>query len=257
MRLRTLLVLIFLMANVVAAQETAAPPAPSAEPAIITVKTLSGDSFQRLTRLLKVFDAKFTADEKWRTIIVYASPTVVAQMRRVVEQLDRPGSEAALGHNIELTLSFLRCSVTSPSTATSLPADLEGVAKQLRAATQYRDIQLWDVIPVHLQEGSESRDNYLLPRTIVNGRSVASPAQVQIRPESISVRGGSRYVQLDPLHITLKVPVSADSNTIAYESVGLSTSGTFKEGQKTVLGKVAGADESNAVFVVVSLKILD
>ena len=37
--------------------------------------------------------------------------------------------------------------------------------------------------------------------------------------------------------------------------VGLNTSGDFKEGQKTVLGKI-GLDDS-AVFVVVALKLLD
>src|SRR5207253_11241070 len=80
------------------------------EAVIIPVKTLSGDSFNRLVKLLGVFNARYTADHKLRTIVVYAPKEVVSQMRRVIAELDRPGSEAAIGHNIEMTLAFLRCS---------------------------------------------------------------------------------------------------------------------------------------------------
>ena len=39
--------------------------------------------------------------------------------------------------------------------------------------------------------------------------------------------------------------------------VGLNTAGDLKEGQKTVLGKVSGVDDESAVFVVVSLQVLE
>ena len=42
-----------------------------------------------------------------------------------------------------------------------------------------------------------------------------------------------------------------------YIQVGLTTSGDFMEGQKTVLGKLSGADDDSAIFVVVELKVLD
>jgi hypothetical protein len=39
--------------------------------------------------------------------------------------------------------------------------------------------------------------------------------------------------------------------------VSLKTSGDFKEGQKTILGKLSSAEDETATFVVVSLKVLD
>ena len=51
------------------------------------MKTLSGDSFNRLAKLLSVFGAKYASDETLRTIVVYAPKDVVAQMRRVVAEL--------------------------------------------------------------------------------------------------------------------------------------------------------------------------
>jgi hypothetical protein len=39
--------------------------------------------------------------------------------------------------------------------------------------------------------------------------------------------------------------------------IDLQTAGDFKEGQKTVLGKISGVDDESAIFVVISLKVLD
>ncbi|MCL4402693.1 MAG: hypothetical protein M1436_08540, partial [Acidobacteria bacterium] len=130
------LMIVLLAASVLFGQEKEKPSG-SMEAAIIPVKTLSGDSFDRLAKMLGVFNVRYTADNKLRTILVYAPKDVVAQMRHVVEQLDQPGSEAAIGRNIEMTLAFLRCSTKPQPNERPLPPDLEPVAKQLRAATQY------------------------------------------------------------------------------------------------------------------------
>src|SRR5204863_1648420 len=101
MRLLTILmtVVVFSKTGLMAQDQPAEPKHPTLEAVVIPVKTLSGDSFRRLEKMLSVFGVRYVADDKLRTILVYASPEVVAQMRRVIEQLDRPGSEAAIGHN--------------------------------------------------------------------------------------------------------------------------------------------------------------
>jgi len=175
---------LFLAASLIFGQDK--PPEPKQEPSeaeIIPVKTLTGDSFERLVKLLEVFGARYKADNQLRTIVVYAPKDVVAQMRRVVEQLDRPGSEATFGRNIEMTLTLLRCSTKPATTAASLPADMESVARQLRTATQYKDIQLWDVVPMRLQEGKETRENLRLPGTSVAGQF--STGNMTIVPETV------------------------------------------------------------------------
>src|ERR1700735_5650925 len=127
-------------------QENAAE-APKKEPfeaESIPVKTLTGDSFDRLMNLLSVFGAQVKGSATLRTIVVYAPKDVVAQMRRVVEQLDQPGSEAAIGSTTDMTLTLLLFSTNPPAAdAPALPPDMESVGKQLRSATQYKDIQLW------------------------------------------------------------------------------------------------------------------
>src|SRR5262245_39157965 len=179
MRLPTIITAIALAANLVFGQDK--PPEvkqEALEAVIIPVKTLSGDSFRRLISLLGVFNARYSGDEKLRTIVVYAPKEVVAQMRRVVEELDRPGSEAAIGHNIEMTLAFLWCSTKSSAEKRELPPDLEGAARQLRAATQYKNIQLWDIIPLHLQEGKDAEQNVRLPAAVAGMQGMYATGEV-------------------------------------------------------------------------------
>jgi hypothetical protein len=233
------------------------------EASIIPVKTLSGDSFNRLAGMLRVFGARYMADDKLRTIIVYAPKDVVAEMRRVVEQLDQPGSEAAIGRNIELTLSFLRCYTTSPDSTVPLPGELEAVAKQIRAATQYRVVQLWDVVPLHLQEGKDADHSFRLPRFPAIPNAVPT-AWIRMLPEAVTRKADGRYVRFSNLNITFKIPFATGAALLQgtgqpfqMMDVGLKTAGDFKEGQKTVLGKISGIDDESAIFVVVALKVQD
>jgi hypothetical protein len=255
------------------AQETPAPAKPQVKPeikreaVIIPVKTLSGDSFNRLAKMLNVFGVHYVADDQLRTILVYANPDVVAQMRRVVEELDRPGSEAAIGRNIEMTMAFLRCSTKPQSEPGTLPADLEPAARQLRTATQYKHIELWDIVPIRMQEGKGTRQILRLPTTLPDAPGAIATAELDIRPEAVTRKESSRYVRFDYLRIGFRIPyITSPKNEGATPSLPaqygfidlrLNTSGDFKEGQKAILGKLSGMEEGTATFVVISLKVLD
>jgi hypothetical protein len=240
----------------------------SFEAAIIPVKTLTGDSFERLSKLLSVFNVRYVADDKLRTIVVYAPKDVVAQMRKVVEQLDQPGSEAAIGRDIDMTLAFLRCSTKPPAQPSTLPADLEPVARQLRAATQCKDVELWDTLPIRLQEGKETTETLRLPSAVPDefkGVRPMASGTLTIRPDGVGRKDQGRYVRFSTVRINFRIPYATGSFVpgvapvtpqFSYMEVGLTTAGDFMEGQKTVLGKVSGDDE-NSIFVVISLKVLD
>ena len=263
------LILILTAGLLLAQDKPAEPKGEPSETAIIQVKTLTGDSFDRLMNLLAVYGAKYKGDSQMRTIIVYAPKDVIAQMRRVVEELDRPGSEAAIGRNIEMTLTFLRCGAAEPGTAnTPLPPDIEQVAKQLRAATSCKDAQIWDTVPLRLQEGKDATDNLRLPGLGVAGQY--SSVIIFMHPEAVYRKDQTRYVRFSKVRIDFRVPVGTGSfktdnalvsplvNTqFTYMDLGLTTSGDFMEGQKTVLGKVSGMAENESIFAVIALKVLD
>jgi hypothetical protein len=260
---------ILLAAGLLHAQDKPAEVKPDPrEAVIIPVKTLTGDSFNRLIKLLSVFNAQYSADEQLRTILVYANKDVVAQMRKVIEELDKPGSEAAIGRNIDMTMTFLKCStrvILPPPPA--LPADLEAVAKQLRAATQYKNIELWDIVPIRLQEGKEASDTLRLPSAGLPAGTYAN-ATIRVRPDAVIRKDQGRFVRFGSLRIGFRVPIvtgafqtgvagAPNQTQYSYLDLGLDTSGDFMEGQKTVLGKVSGAEDDTAIFVVIALKVLD
>jgi hypothetical protein len=187
-------------------------------------------------------------------------------MRKVVEQLDQPGSEAAIGRNIDMTLAFLRCSTKPPAQPSTIPADLEPVARQLRAATQCKDVQLWDTLPLRLQEGKETRETLRLPNAlpdIFKGVRPLAKGTITIRPEGVTRKDQGRYVRFSLVRVDFQMPYATgcfgadQSCQFSFVDLGLTTSGDFMEGQKTVLGKVTGADDETSIFVVISLKVLD
>ncbi len=243
-------------------EEKYANQQPNMVSAVIPVKTLSGDAFSRLVRLLSAFKVSYSADDRLRTILVYAPKDVVEQMKKVVLELDRPGSEAAVGRNIDLTLTFLRCSIKAPAEASApLPTDLEPVAKQLRTATQYKQMEVWDVVPLRIQEGKQTDQSARLPGKTLGMQGYNPTVHIRLNPDAVSQRDGVRSVRFDHFNINFKIPHSTGGNgpsgtQFSYMDVGLNTSGDFKEGQKAVLGKV-GLDDDSAVFVVVALKVLD
>ena len=257
------IVIAFALVSVLTAQEKAPelPQPPTMVSAVIPVKTLSGDAFSRLVRLLKAFNVSYTSDDRLRTILVYGPKDVVEQMKKVVQELDRPGSEAAMGRNIDLTLTFLRCSIKAPAEASApLPADLEPVAKQLRAATQYKQVEVWDVVPMRIQEGKETNQSARLPSKTLGVQGANPMAQIRLKPDAVTQRDSVRSVRFEHFNVNFRIHYSTGGGPLNTQyqimEVGLNTSGDFKEGQKTVLGKI-GLDDDSAVFVVVALKVLD
>lgn len=261
MRLRAAALILALAATLTYGQtpDSEAKPQEALQAEVIHVTTLTGDSFDRLVNMLRVFKVSIQADSQLRTIVVYAPKDVVAQMKAVVAELDTPGSEAAIGRNIEMTLTLLRCS-QKPASDTKLPDDMESVAKQLRAATQYKDIQLWDTIPIRLQEGRDTTETMQLPGS---PSAVNQPTTLSLwfTPEAATRKGEKWSVRFRRASMDFSIPIVTGnlrdgSTQYSFQKVGLNTAGDFLEGQKTVLGKISGGDSDTTIFAVISLKVL-
>jgi hypothetical protein len=267
MRLRAAALILALAATLTYGQTPAseAKPQEALQAEVIHVTTLTGDSFDRLVRMLGVFNVRIQADSQLRTIVVYAPKDVVTQIKRVVAELDTPGSDAAIGRNIEMTLTLLRCS-TKEGTGAKLPAEIEPVAKQLRAATQYKDIQLWDTIPLRLQEGKETTETMQLPGPADPLMHKPTVVSLRFNPDTATHKGDKWSVRFRRASMDFKIPVitgtfknndGSESPQFSYQDLGLDTAGDFLEGQKIVLGKVSGLDNDSAIFVVISVKVLE
>lgn len=257
-----LLTTLVLMATLLTAQEKTPPPAQDKsnyETAIIPVKTLTGDSFHRLAGMLNIFGVKYAADDKLRTIVVYAPKDVIAHMRKVIEAMDKVGSEAAIGRNIQMTMTLLRCTSKPAENSKPLPADMEAVATQLRSVALCKDVQLWDIVPLRLTEGKRTEQNSRLPGNMWNIPAAFATMTARVFADTVKPKADGRYVKFEELRINLRVPYLTSKEPLQYQfqEFGITTAGEFKEGQKSVIGKTSGGDEDTAVFVVIELKVLD
>lgn len=244
------------------------------EASVIPVKSLSGDSFIALNNLLNtVFkDYRISGNQRLSVILVYAPQTVVEQVRRVVEQLDDPKSSVSLARNVDATLTLLRCSTAARAAATPLPGDLETTAKQIRAMTQYRSVELWDTVPLRLTERNRTEATVVLPR---GAGQQPIRGSLSVTMEAVRQKPAGRYITLSQVSgtfqesggdknpsqsITTASQVSAmfqESSPDKIPAQSIVTAGDFLEGQKTVIGKMPGADDGEAIFIVVQLKVLD
>lgn len=274
-----MLVPVFLVGAMLGRAQSAAPkaePNPKEEAApgfaasapkvavIIPVKNLTGDAFERLSQLLKAFGAEFKADSQLRVILVYAPKEVADQMRRVVEELDRPGSLAAAGRNLEIALQLVRCGTGAANSEMPLPPDLEPVAKQLRATMGCKSVELWENIPVRLQEGMSHQARFRLyskPQGIEEKLGAFPSVELTMWVEAVVNRPDGRYVRLRELLATFTIPLIREhedgrNRLERYERYNLRTAAELKEGQRTVLGKV-GLDNGSSVFLVLTPKVVD
>jgi hypothetical protein len=67
-------------------------------------------------------------------------------------------------------------------------------------------VQLWDIVPLHLQEGKETQHSFRLPTPgkMPANVSTTSTAQIRIRPEAVTRKDSGRYVRFGILNIGLK-----------------------------------------------------
>jgi hypothetical protein len=264
MRLAILIMTLMPAVNALPGQEkTAEARQEDREAAVFHVKHLSGDAFNRLPKLLMAFGAQFQSDDQLRTIVAYAPKHVLNEMRRVIEELDRPDSPILLGRNIQMTVAFLLCSQQPQPATGPLPGELEPVAKQLRAGGLCKELRLWDLLPLHLQEGKVTRLTLDLPSLRPGYPGALVRAHVMLQPEFVAQRDSGRYLRVRTLDFTVNFPdprsvVGEEKRPAAYLGpLTLSTSGEFKEGQKAVLGKLTTLDDLTGVFAVIWFRVLD
>jgi hypothetical protein len=79
---------------------------------------------------------------------------------------------------------------------------------------------------------------------------------MRIHPEAVYRKDQARYVRFSMLNLGFRMPFAVGTSWQVVD-LRLNTSGDFQEGQKTVLGKVSGVEEGDAIFVVIALKVLD
>ena len=206
-----------------------------------------------------VLDILSAGKVKWRTeeglrIIVMNGPLeLVDAMEAAVKKLDVPRVDPPAPKNIELTFHILAAS--GAAGASEIPPGLTGVVQQLGNVFALKSFRLLETAVMRGRDGRALDGSGILaipvkveasPRYNLRMKSVAAPA----------AKGG--LIRIDGLDFYVSIPfLKAGGQGLEWQGAGIKTDLDVREGQKVVVGKSSLDTTGQALFLVVSAKILD
>lgn len=185
---------------------------------------------------------------------------LVPAVEETVRRLDVPPPAVP---SVELTFYLLAGSKKGPA-GEPLPADLEGVAKQLKSIFGLNQVSLLETTFIRARDGSQGRTEGV----IREGRDGDAPTTYTLSFSPVSITRDERgaIVRLSHLGVLLRVPVTttlgrssqgpAVTNT-QYHDASLNTDLELREGQKVVVGKATVDGSADTLFLVATARVVD
>lgn len=214
-----------------------------------------------LASLLKMLQPNMTTvaahpDLKLISIGTY-DPEFVKLADEIVKRYDvaREQTPPKVFHDIEVTAYILAASPQGTA-GDALPADLEGVAKQLRAVFGYRDLKLLDsaLIRTHENHGSNIRGS-------VTGltESLKMPSIYQLRFKSASISTGEKQpsISLSDFSFDFRLAYQNAEGHIDFNNIAFSTDLSIPESQKVVVGKSKIGSGDQALVLVLTARVVN
>lgn len=230
------LAILFAAAALAFAQEKGgpAPLAPGEVVRVVAVK--NGDAPSIYSNLGKIFPGISIVGNN---LIVRGQPAVLDTMEEAIKKLDVPSPDTQPARNIELTVQLLLGSAQELPDA-KVPGDLDSTVRQLRTLSAYKSYRVLDTWVLRGREGERQGFSF-------QGVLPGSDQRVQFRVQQARVSTGAA-----PRTITLQY-LSASFGNVS----GIETSLDAGEGQKTVVGKSNLINSEDAIFLVITPKVIE
>jgi hypothetical protein len=210
----------------------------------------------KLAEVLRIF-GHVRADRDLGVVAVQVAPGVLPTVEDTVKRLDVP---PPIPQNVELTVYLLLASDQEAS-ASPVPADLEGVVKQLKTTFALKSFRTLDTFVVRSREKGNG---------VVKGLARLDADAPQPSTFTFSYRAASilsdergRLIRIDGLKldadILVKTQEQGGPSAVSYQNVdaGFNTDIDVREGQKVVVGKAAIGGTNNALILVITAKVLE
>jgi len=192
-----------------------------------------------------------------RMLIIRGQEAVVATIEEAIKKLDvappptTPPPALRPAPNVELTLQLLQGS-NKTEAGGDIPSDLDATVRQLKTAFPYKNYRILDTEITRGRNANRTESSGTLP-----GEEV-SFFQFQYTPH-VNPGPAPRSVHLEKLRFDLRFKVYTDpaKTQFQYQSTGINTEIDVREGQKTVVAKTNIAGSDDAVFLVVTPKVIE
>ncbi|PYS79112.1 MAG: hypothetical protein DMF66_03875 [Acidobacteria bacterium] len=255
------LALALLVAPAALAQKPSEQSAPKAEDNYVTSKMFQNRVFdvknrdpQTLARVLWPLTSGFkgavvSPSDEFRTITVRDFPENIAVIEEAIRRLDTPEPARPA---IEFRVHMLVAS-NDDAVANRYPAELGDLVKQLQSSLGYKNFSLMGSQVVRSKEGRTPSENRGVADLRLAGDSPANKNPVfyeyMINSITLDNTGGQARVQVGEFKMDMKVPLSLNSGSITYQSVGFLNPVSLREGERVVVGTMSIADKSVVVVL--------
>ncbi|MBI4915110.1 MAG: hypothetical protein HY825_04625 [Acidobacteria bacterium] len=207
---------------------------------------------QSVAMVIGMFSGTTNVDIGARRVIWSGPPALAPAIEDAVARLDVAPPVAP---SLELTFHILRAGVAEGGGG-SLPADLEGVAKQVRSVFAVTTVSLVETAMLRTSAGQHGRlGGRVKPwaQRIDQAEYSISFGEIQITEDA-----KGRSVRLPNLGFDLSIIViSSDGKARWNTKVNLDTSIDVREGQKAVVGKASVDRTDDTILLVVTARTVD
>lgn len=265
--MKRILIALFCLAGVAAAQTTTPPPEGEKRQwlqEVIDVKYADPAAFEKLLRNIAVSGPdRVSAQPELHAISIGTyDPSFLKLAEEIVKRYDIPEAKSAASHRhgVEIVAHILLAGQKGTS-GDAVPADLEPVAKQLRSVFGYTDIRVLDSSLIRGIEGRISEVSGMLTRPVID-EGLKAPSKYVISTKNILVEqnAGGNSVYLPGFKFEAKIPYTMSSEPgaqFSFVSVGFETELKIPEGQKVVVGKSHIGVGNDALILVLSARVVD
>jgi hypothetical protein len=237
-------------------QPGSAKPQPAAERVghVQKVFAIKHADVNAIGQTIRVFPVEVRENPNLRVIAISGPAALMPTIEETIRRLDVPPPAQ---QNVELTVYLLLASDQEGS----VPAELEGVVKQLRTTFGFKGVRSVDTLVVRSRDTRASQ---------VSGLSKLDPEIPNPSTYSLSHAGASinsdekgRSIRLNGLRFNAKIPArnqQVEGGTVvgySWIDAGFVTDIDVREGQKVVVGKAAVGGTNSALILVITAKVLE
>jgi hypothetical protein len=217
---------------------------------VIEVKFADVES---LAQILRPF-GNVTPNRDLRVLTISGNAASLTAMEETIKRFDVP---PPVTRNLEIT-AYLLAGGDSPG-GMKLPPELESVGKQIKMVFPFPVFSLMDTLVIRCREGRRAEVKGVAPSPDQESRKTfynLDFAGARLVPE-----GAGRLIRIDGLRLGAKIPIDMTMpNTppqVQYIDTGISTDVDVREGQKVVVGKSTVDGSNNAIFLILSAKVME
>jgi hypothetical protein len=212
-------------------------------------KNLTGDRANRavnFVREIMLGRATVLWEPVLRQAVLRGGKDEVAQALQLLQKYDVPDPRNQRTYQVEYTIHLVGAfNSERPNRGVPMPAELADVVKQMKGSLLYKDFRLLETIPLVVQGHSTEYSGILSTSAVGTSQRYFYKCSVSFP----TVRDDGKTVGSESFTFFVTIPEKAGE-------VGIRTQLVIKEGQKVVLGKIKLDGSDDAVFLVITVKLL-